>query len=393
MLLCGLLTGCTGSTGSPDERHRNVEDAGKADAPGHCEPNMCPGDRVCVGGQCTDPSSDGDNDGVAAASDCDDTDPNVGAQAERSCQTECGSGVERCVDGEWQPCDAPTDCGQCEDGETRTMPCGPCGEMTQVCEGSEWTDGPCEEQGVCEPGRIEEGGPCGSCGTMQRQCTQQCTWGDFQCVECDQAVCDIVGGCGVEIQNTTTDRSTCEQMCRDEADEHPNRKCRFGDEVFREYPIERCRIEGGCGAELFEQQTDSCACLQECNARSDSNPNRRCVFGSQVLREQPIERCRIEGGCGAEVFNQQTDSCTCLRECSNHSDREHRSCIFGGDEVLRAKPTGTCHIESSGGRTLFDGRTIHCDCLRECQNRQDSYPDRSCVWDGSAIPAPWGTGM
>jgi hypothetical protein len=214
--------------------------------------------------------------------------------------------------------------------------------MTQVCEGSEWTDGPCEEQGVCEPGRIEEGGPCGSCGTMQRQCTQQCTWGDFQCVECDQAVCDIVGGCGVEIQNTTTDRSTCEQMCRDEADEHPNRKCRFGDEVFREYPI---------------------------------------------------ERCRIEGGCGAEVFNQQTDSCTCLRECSNHSDREHRSCIFGGDEVLRAKPTGTCHIESSGGRTLFDGTTIHCDCLRECQNRQDSYPDRSCVWDGSAIPPPWGTGM
>jgi hypothetical protein len=301
---------------------------------------------------------------VAAASDCDDTDGDVGAQAERPCETECGTGTEQCEHGEWQPCDAPTSCGTCEDG------------------------------GVCEPGAIEEAGSCGTCGTMKRQCTTDCTWGAYQCVECDEAVCEIVGGCGAELERRTTDRSMCEQLCAAEAGEHPNRKCTFGNDVFRDYPIDTCLIEGGCAAELYNQQTDSCTCLMECSERSGSHPNRRCVFGSdQVLRDYPIDRCLIEGGCGDSIYEDQTDSCTCLQQCNSYPDREHRSCLFGGDQLLRQKPTANCHIENESDQVLFDQTTIHCDCLRECQDREDSHPNRSCTWDGEAIPEPWGAGM
>jgi hypothetical protein len=137
------------------------------------------------GGSCDDCGAarfDQDDDGIPAQSDCDDSDPSIGTTAERACEGECGSGIERCVMGDWEPCDAPTDC-ECMPGEERTRECGHCGMQSQQCnEQGVWQDvGECSDQGSCMPGAEDrESQSCGRCGsgshTRTRTCDETCTW-------------------------------------------------------------------------------------------------------------------------------------------------------------------------------------------------------------------------
>ncbi|MCS6799158.1 MAG: hypothetical protein NZ898_11635, partial [Myxococcota bacterium] len=143
-----------------------------------CSP-PCGAGETCSGGRCVPVGTDADGDGRVAERDCDDANPRVGAMAERPCSSACGPGVERCTDGLWAPCNAPTEC-DCTGG-TRTVPCERCGMQLQRCERGRWVnDGPCES-GACSPGMVETAGACGMCGTQRRTCQADCTWSAWEC--------------------------------------------------------------------------------------------------------------------------------------------------------------------------------------------------------------------
>lgn len=152
-------------------------DAGSLD----CEPE-CVAPMICMDGRCVDAGGDGDGDGVPTEFDCDDADPLVGNMGERTCSSACGSGVERCTDGEWLPCTAPETC-DCTDGvPPREIPCERCGMQRQVCSGGTWVDdGVCTSR-ACTPGEIRMAGPCGRCGTVTETCQADCSWGTGTCV-------------------------------------------------------------------------------------------------------------------------------------------------------------------------------------------------------------------
>lgn len=184
-----------------------------------CEP-ACAGDQVCRDGACVAGGSDADGDGVPATTDCDDGDPAVGAMAERPCSSECGDGVERCTDGAWAECTAPLTC-ECAAGTApRELDCEMCGTQRQVClEGMWMNDGVCAGMGACTPGTVETGGACG-CGTEERRCGADCSWGDWACVgagagECAPGDTDretrACGNCSTGSQSRTRscDAGTC----------------------------------------------------------------------------------------------------------------------------------------------------------------------------------------
>ena len=238
VLALGAVAGCAvgddGITprgdGSPSSFDSGPQiDAGRldsgADPPGTdagpddvCTP-PCNGTDQCVAGRCVATGTDVDGDGFPAAVDCDDNDPAVGAAAERDCSSSCGAGVERCMDGAWGTCSAPTTCDCTEGTPPRSLDCAMCGQIRQVCVSGNWVDdGGCMGQGACMPGATETGAPCG-CGTQRRTCGSNCQWGTFECVgggsgQCTPGQTDTMNGvacgnCGTMTRTRTCNSSTC----------------------------------------------------------------------------------------------------------------------------------------------------------------------------------------
>jgi MYXO-CTERM domain-containing protein len=106
---------------------------------------------------------DSDGDGVPAGTDCDDADPLVhpGAaercdgkdqdcdrlvdeELRRTCRTGCGEGEERCADGTWSGCTAPTPAAESCDG------------TDEDCDGETDEDAPCPAGQVCWEGACAE---------------------------------------------------------------------------------------------------------------------------------------------------------------------------------------------------------------------------------------------
>ncbi len=96
--------------------------------------------------------------------------------------------------------------GDCTPGQTRD--CGNCGTSTCTAQGT-W--GPCEGQGVCSPGDVQQGGPCGNCGHYEQTCTRQCQWGPAQCVGqgCAPGSTRSCNGCGVQECNSSCSWGPC----------------------------------------------------------------------------------------------------------------------------------------------------------------------------------------
>lgn len=174
LYVCVLVSGCATGGSSPPDADRVPPDAGTPDAA------MMDGDLDAS----PDAPPDEDGDGVADDVDCAPSDPAVGNMDERACESDCAPGLERCTDGVWSDCDAPTDC-DCTDGETRELDCSMCGTQRQLCgaDGTWTDDGTCSDQGVCSPGGMETdtSDDCAGDGTRRRTCGDDCTWSEWAC--------------------------------------------------------------------------------------------------------------------------------------------------------------------------------------------------------------------
>lgn len=132
-----------------------------------------------------DAGVDGDGDGIPASADCDDADPDIGANATRTCALcEPDSGTQTCVDGMWGACEGDLSC-LCTaemEGQTRVVACPMCGMQSQQCVAGTWTDqGTCLAQGECEAGAFEHSDAL--CGMRERLCQTDCTWTDWTIIE------------------------------------------------------------------------------------------------------------------------------------------------------------------------------------------------------------------
>ncbi len=153
----------------------------------------------------------------------------------QSCSTDCGTGYEYCVDGQWEGCDAPqpetevcdgvdNDCnGQtdetCDCVAGTTRPCGTdegvCQQGTEECRNGVWTnvctggvepaaddsdcngldddcDGETDEDCTCDPGDEQ---PCGTdegeCAKGTQSCLSDGSWGECRdAVEPVDETCD-----------------------------------------------------------------------------------------------------------------------------------------------------------------------------------------------------------
>jgi hypothetical protein len=221
-----ILAGCALGADGVNPRGRDGAAGIDGGATTGCTP-ACGAGEVCVDGRCVTQTTDLDEDGTPAATDCDDSDPEVGRQAQRLCTSRCGEGLIECTDGVWTECDAPTECACAIGDPPRDVPCGRCGTQRQVCTGGAWVDeGTCTGEGVCMPDAIEtRTAPCGACGegtqVETRRCSASCGWGEWTSGTCmtsatcspgatdrEERACGTTCG-GTQSRTRTCSSSTC----------------------------------------------------------------------------------------------------------------------------------------------------------------------------------------
>jgi hypothetical protein len=277
LLTVGLaLTGCASGKDFPDIDRMGHDSGGpgvdgggggmdSGGGGGTCSP-PCGAGEVCSGGLCVATGTDADGDGVLAERDCDDTSATVGAIAERACSSACGPGVERCTEGTWAACTAPTEC-DCTGG-TRTVSCERCGMQLQRCSDGTWVDdGPCDS-GACSPGAVEMAGACGLCGTQRRTCGMDCAWSAWECGgggECTMgetgSETQMCGECG---EGTQTRTRTC------------GADCRWGG--WSAYGA--CSTAAECRPGETSMESRACSCMGATETRTRSCDGGSCRWGA-----------------------------------------------------------------------------------------------------------------
>lgn len=326
-LMLGVL--CVGCATGVDPR-RNADtllgpDGGpEEDAPDlSCDPS-CPTGYSCEAGTCV-AAMDLDGDGVPSDLDCDDASASVGRMAERPCSSACSAGVERCIDGRWAACTAPTSCA-CSPGDPpRMVPCSSCGMQRQVCEGGTWRDdGACSGGGDCPMGDVEMGVRCGMCGVQARTCGLDCTWGIWACTEegeCTEGMVETGSeACGTCGTGTRTRTRTCSGSCS-----------------WGEWSAFGACMGGGtgeCAPGETQMESEACGnCGTGSRSRSRSCDATTCAWGAWsafgtcsgggTCAPGATRGCANGDSCGHEVCS---GSCT-WGSCSPTTPTSERGCL------------------------------------------------------------------
>lgn len=334
-LLCLLLgpAGCsTTEAQDSSECHRNE----------HCEPGQrcdgqrcvpdrrpdsgatpgerCRGDGDCPNGRCVE--------GECFANTC-------AEGQERPCSTACGEGVERCRGGVWRPCTAraPTleicgngvddncdgrideDCGGCHPGDER--PCRTeCGTGVERCVDGQWygCTAPRVRPEICGngvddncDGQIDEG--CDGCREGEaRACETACGQGTEHCVEGSWRGCDAPMP-SEEICNGLDD--DCDGQIDEDTVRDCSNACGSGLERCVEGVFTGCTAPTDCaceGGQVDTQVCGQCGVHQRDCVGTQWQDWGRCVEAESAC-EPGDEQRQVCGKCGTQR-RLCTDACT-----------------------------------------------------------------------------------
>ncbi|MFC1768693.1 NBR1-Ig-like domain-containing protein [Nanoarchaeota archaeon] len=239
--------------------------------------------------------------------------------------------------------------GECRPGDLDSRPCGNCGTQERLClpDGTWGQWGLCYGQGVCDPSDEEER-QCGNCGLQTRDCNDQCQWDPW-------GECTGEGSC--------TPGTTEDEECGD---------CGL-----------RTRI---CGDTCEWDNWGQCLGEGECSAGDVINEScGNCGFRERICGDlciwDPWGQCQDEGVC-APGDNEERDCGNCgtqERVCGDTCDwdswgecTDEGSCAPGDSDN---EDCGDC-----GTRERICGDTCEWDDWGNCEDEGDCTPGSS-YWE------------
>lgn len=398
----------------------------------------------CRGGvfrPCTAPNPVVEVCGDARDNDCDrQTDEDCGGCTlgqERPCMTECGAGVERCLDGAWYGCSAarvrPEICGTNVDEDCdgqidescqgcnndARRPCeSACGVGTEVCVDDAWRgcNAPAPSDEVCN-GKDDD---CDSQTDEEtvRDCTNACGSGLERCVAGAFSGCTAPENCACS--GDARDTQVCDRCgvrqraCNGEnygewdACVDSDRQCEPGDEQMQPCGacgIQRrlctdacqfgdwqaCKAEGVC--QPGEVETEACGggcgsrerrCTDQCGwgpwaGCEGMGGGEACAPGQQDTRA--CGNCGTQTrACAGDCTFGEWGPCTAEGEC-RPGDEQGEACAGACSARVRAC-TDECRWGDfgacSGGGQCTPGATEDRAC-GQC-GRQERSCDDGCVW-------------
>lgn len=250
---------------------------------------------------------------VACDNRDDDGDGAIDEDLTRPCESACGPGEERCLAGDWQPCDAPP------------VAMEVCNEQDDDCDGSTDERGVC---GVCDElpdGTVHDEGVPGDCGDFADECDETGTQIRVQQVCRDDA---LVNEPVDEACARDTDGRACRVGGADGRCERGACVCRPDWAPWR-CADQRTRVrDDGCGNE----ERDAC------------QGGRICDRGECVCQENVRLGCHL-----GDVY--EFDSCN---EPGRLDERCPHGC--GGDRCLECVPNpGPWRCSGAASRVRDDG--------------------------------------
>jgi hypothetical protein len=97
---------------------------------------------------------------------------------------------------------------------------------------------------------------------------------------------------------------------------------------------ESCKVVQVDQVVIFAEQRTRSECAAECDSRAQTNPQRRCEWGTEVLRQHPTNQCIVRGGAGKLLYQQTVTRFQCRMECkARETTNPNRSCLWGGENV------------------------------------------------------------
>ncbi|MEY4064703.1 MAG: hypothetical protein RIR26_911 [Pseudomonadota bacterium] len=97
---------------------------------------------------------------------------------------------------------------------------------------------------------------------------------------------------------------------------------------------EACKVVQVDQVVIFAEQRTRSECASECDSRAQTNPQRRCEWGTEVLRQHPTNQCILRGGAGKLLYQQTVTRFQCRMECkARETTNPNRSCLWGGENV------------------------------------------------------------
>ena len=264
---------------------------------------------------------------------------------EKPCASLCGEGLQVCdLDGMWGVCDAPVDCF-CSMGETDSQACGSCGTQQRECteDGAWGAWGACEGEGLCAAGASEEE-TCGLCGGQIRICSDECTWSEW-------GECTNQGNCSPDDPPETMECGNCgiqERSCDGET-------CTWG-------TWGACQEGAGC--QLGDSETKSCGDCGEQTRWCEAD----CIWGDWGVCEgggtcAPGEKqSQSCGSCG-----QQERTCTATCQWGNWGSCQGAGTCSPGDSEQQACGPGTSlGICDEGTKSRTCGATCQWNAWSNC---------------------------
>ena len=330
----------------------------------------------------------------------DDCDGRTDENLTRGCQNQCGVGQERCVNGAFAACDAPQ-------------------PVAEVCDGIDNNcNGTADEGCDCRPGETRAcGDDRGACRPGQQTCQNNGTWG--ACQGAVGPVAETCNGddddCDGQVDNVTR---PCNTACGDGQQACVNGA--FTDCTAPVPGIEVCNgVDDDCDGRADENVTR--ACSNECGGGVETC-NNGTFAGCNAPRPAPSDICG--NGDDDDCDGRPDEGCECEDGAEQTCGRDRGQCTPGRQQCAGGQ-WGDCLGATTGGDETCDGYDNDCDgrvdegdlcgageycacggCNQACQNNEcargltctfgycveDNCPDGQMCQEGQCVPGDGGQG-